>query len=240
MINISVPDYNRILSAVGYPVVTESDLELSKADIEQNIIEPCVRQYYSWFPLKNIQSYMISAAEFKFKFPNDNVFGVLDARLNPYNTDYGRSSSPFLNAINYHQGEVRKYGTRYDYGMTEANISKRAWDIAQASYLRALRVEVDQNNREVRGFSNDVGEVIITWAETSDDFSKIPWNRKEEVINLCQANLLRLLSMIRGQISTGTGDVEFNTQLLDDRADKLEEKVMNKWKAMSKVVVMRG
>ena len=240
MIDINVSDYNRILSAVGFPTVAESDLELTKADILQYVVEPCVRQYYSWFPIQNIKSYMISASEFQFPFPDENTFGVVDIRLNPYNTDYARSSSPFLNAINYHQGEVRKYGTRYDYGMTEANISKRAWDIAQASYLRATRYEVDQNNKIVRGYSNDIGELIITWAEMSDNFNNIPWNRKEEVINLCQSALLRYLVIIRDQITTDVGGTEFNTQVLSDRADSLEEKVMNKWKALSKVVVLRG
>ena len=240
MIDINVSDYNRILSAVGFPTVAESDLELTKADILQYVVEPCVRQYYSWFPIQNIQSYMISASEFQFPFPDENTFGVVDIRLNPYNTDYARSSSPFLNAINYHQGDVRKYGTRYDYGMTEANISKRAWDIAQASYLRATRYEVDQNNKIVRGYSNDIGELIITWAEMSDNFNNIPWNRKEEVINLCQSALLRYLVIIRDQITTDVGGTEFNTQVLSDRADSLEEKVMNKWKALSKVVVLRG
>lgn len=240
MIDINVSDYNRILSAVGFPTVAESDLELTKADILQYVVEPCVRQYYSWFPIQNIQSYMISASEFQFPFPDENTFGVVDIRLNPYNTDYARSSSPFLNAINYHQGDVRKYGTRYDYGMTEANISKRAWDIAQASYLRATRYEVDQNNKIVRGYSNDIGELIITWAEMSDNFNSIPWNRKEEVINLCQSALLRYLVIIRDQITTDVGGTEFNTQVLSDRADSLEEKVMNKWKALSKVVVLRG
>ena len=240
MIDINVSDYNRILSAVGFPTVAESDLELTKADILQYVVEPCVRQYYSWFPIQNIQSYMISASEFQFPFPDENTFGVVDIRLNPYNTDYARSSSPFLNAINYHQGEVRKYGTRYDYGMTEANISKRAWDIAQASYLRATRYEVDQNNKIVRGYSNDIGELIITWAEMSDNFNNIPWNRKEEVINLCQSALLRYLVIIRDQVTTDVGGTEFNTQVLSDRADSLEEKVMNKWKALSKVVVLRG
>ena len=240
MIDINVSDYNRILSAVGFPTVAESDLELTKADILQYVVEPCVRQYYSWFPIQNIQSYMISASEFQFPFPDENTFGVVDIRLNPYNTDYARSSSPFLNAINYHQGDVRKYGTRYDYGMTEANISKRAWDIARASYLRATRYEVDQNNKIVRGYSNDIGELIITWAEMSDNFNNIPWNRKEEVINLCQSALLRYLVIIRDQITTDVGGTEFNTQVLSDRADSLEEKVMNKWKALSKVVVLRG
>ena len=240
MIDIPISDYNRILTAAGYPIIKKKDLSLTKADILQYIVEPCVRQYYSWFPIQNIKSYMISASEFQFPFPDEDTFGVVDIRLNPYNTDYARSSSPFLNAINYHQGDVRKYGTRYDYGMTEANISKRAWDIARASYLRATRYEVDQNNRIVRGYSNDIGELIITWAEMSDDFNKIPWNRKEEVINLCQSALLRFLVTLRSQMDIEGVGSNFDNSELSDRADALEEKVMNKWKGLSKVVVLRG
>lgn len=239
MIDIPLLDYNRILTSAGFPVIREEDLELSKADILQYIIEPCVRQYYSWFPIKKIQSFMVSSADFRFPFPNENTFGVVDVRFNPQNTGFGRSNSPFLNAINFHNS-ARKYGTRYDYGMTEAEISKRAWDITRASALRSLRFEVDQGAREIRGFSNDVGEVIVTWAETSDDFNAIPWNRKEEVINLCQASLLRFLVTVRGQITTDVGGTEFDNSVLSDRADQLEEKVMTKWKALSKVVVIRG
>ena len=74
----------------------------------------------------------------------------------------------------------------------------------------------------------------------SNNFENIPWNRKEEVINLCQAALLRYLVTLRGQINIEGSGTEFDTSVLSERADALEEKVMNKWKSLSKVVVLRG
>lgn len=240
MEKISTIDYNRILTVVGYPVVSEEDLEISKADILEFIIEPAVRQYYTWFPIRNIQSFMIGSSIGEYKFPTDATFGVLDVRLNPQNTGYGRTSSPFLNSLNFQQNSARRYGTRNDYGFLDADIVKRSWDISRASQLRSVRFEVDANSRLLRVFSNDVGELVITWAETSDDFDEIPWNRKEEVINLAQAGLLRFLAMVRGQITVDVGGTEFDTGILTERANALEEKVMTKWKALSKVVVLRG
>lgn len=240
MIDISQSDYNLILTAIGYPAVKESDLEITKADILEYIVKPCVRQYWKWFPKTLIESKYVSASVAVFPFPNKDTFGVLDCRMNPYNTDYGRSSSPFLNAINYHEGHHRMYGTPYDYGMTEAELSKRAWDISRASYLRAVNIEVDRNNREVRIFTNDIGEVIITWAMISESFEDIPIKAKDEVIQLCQCYLLRFMADLRGQISQDDSGTSFDISGFNDRADALEDKVMTAWKGRSKGTIARG
>lgn len=240
MINISQSDYNLILTAIGYPAVKEADLELTKADILEYIVKPCVRQYWKWFPKTQIESHYVSSQVSTFPFPNKETFGVVACQFNPYNTDYGRSASPFVNYINYHEGHHRMYGTPYDYGMTEADISKRAWDISRASYLRSVRKEVDKNKREVRVYTNDIGEVVITWAMTSESFEDIPIDRKDEVIQLCQCYLLRFMADLRGQISQDDSGTSFDVSGLNERADQLEEKVMTVWKARSKVVIERG
>lgn len=239
MIDIPALDYNFILKAVGYPVVKEEDLEYNKEEILTYIIEPVVRSYFSWFPITETESHYVGAADFEFPFPSDDTFGVVDVRLNPNNSTIGVSSSPFLNAMNFHIGSRKKYGTDYDYGMEEAYYLKHSYDLSRIDDLRALKVEVDKNNRKVKGFANDNGELIITWAKSSNDFNKIPFDRKNEVLQLCQAELMRSIALIRSQLDPGTG-VTLNTDEFISRADSLEEKVMNKWKALSKVVVIRG
>ena len=241
MINIEAQDYNKIISVLGYPVVKEDDLELTKNEILVYLIEPVVRKYYSWFPLKKIESKMIGTGNFEFEFPDDDVFSCVDVRLNP--ESYGintRSVNPFINQIYYNKNTYASmYGTPYDYGVEAAKYLERAYDLSKLDQLRAIRFDIDMNRRILSGFSNDRGELLITWAKMSNDFNKIPINRKDEVIELCQAEILNYFAMLRSQIQTGT-NVDFNVDGFTSRAKDLEDRVMNKWKALSKTVIIRA
>lgn len=239
MMQIPPKDYNRIMKAVGYPVVKEQDLEYTKAEIIELIIEPIVETYYIWFPYRQIESKSVGVGEFEFDFPSKDVFGVEDIRFNPDMGGHGKTNSPFVNAINYTIANYNQYGTRYDYGMEAASYMEDSYDRTKMNNLRAVRFDIDSNARKVRGYSNDVGEIVITWKLMSYDFANIPLERRKEVIELCQAELMRSVALIRGQIDDGSGTT-LNTDDLISRADALEEKVWTKWKAMSKVAILRN
>lgn len=239
MMNVPLKDYNRILKAVGYPIVKEQDLEYTKAEIIELIIEPIVETYYIWFPYRRIESKYVGVGDFTFEFPSLEVFGVEDIRFNPDMAGHGRTNSPFVNAINYQIANFGQYGTRYDYGMEAASYMEDSYDRTKMNNLRTIRFDIDSNARTVRGYSNDTGEVIITWKVMSYDFADIPIERRKEVIELCQAELMRSVAMIRGQIDDGSGTI-LNTDDLISRADALEEKVWKHWKAISKTVILRN
>lgn len=236
---IPIKDYNRILKAVGYPVVKEQDLEYTKAEIIELIIEPIVETYYAWFPYRKIESKQVGVGDFEFAFPDKDVFGVEDIRFNPNMDGHGRTNSPFVNAINYSIANHYQYGTRYDYGTEAASYMEDSYDRTKMNNLRAIRFDIDSNARVVRGYSNDVGEIVITWKVMSYDFANIPIERRKEVIELCQAELMRSVAMIRSQIDDGSGTT-LNTADFNSRADALEEKVWTKWKSMSRVVILRN
>ena len=239
MIEIPTKDFNRIIKAVGFPVVRLEDIEYSKQEIIELIIEPIVETYYTWFPIRESESKFVGIGDFEFAFPDKATFGIEDVRFNPNINRFGRTDSPFVNSMNYQIANHNMYGTDYDYGMEEASYLNASYERTKLNNLRAIRFDVDKNARVVKGYSNDVGEIIITWKKMSNDFIDIPIEMKREVIELCQAELMRSVAMIRGQIDDGTGTT-LNSDDLMSRADALEEKVWNHWKAISKVVILRN
>lgn len=237
---ISDSDYQEILSELGFPVVSQDILEFSRDHIEDVFIFPAMREYFSWFPLKLVQSVRITG-DFTLDFPDEFTYGVIDARIST-GGEGAASGSPFLNEIMIKQRSGYgggMYGTPYDYGFTEARYMERSLQQAQMNTQRVKRLDIDEGNRTVTGYSNVSGELIITWAKYSDDFATIPFRRKTEVINLAKANVLRGFAMLRGQFSSDI-NVDFNADVFSRRADELYEKTMNKWKRMTKVVISRN
>ncbi len=226
---ISDNDYQEILSELGYPVVPLDDLEFNRPHIENNFIFPAMREYFTWFPLKETQSIHISG-NFSIDFPDDFTYGVIDARV-ATGMAGARTDSPFLNEIIIRQksSSMGMYGTPYDYGMTEASYMERSMKQAQMNYQRVKRLDVDEGAKKISGYSNITGELIVVWAKFSDNFSDIAFRRKTEVMNLAKANVLRGFAMLRGQFQSDI-NVDFNTDVFERRAEDLTSKTMDKWK----------
>lgn len=237
---ISDADYREILVEVGYPVVKEDELEFSREEIQDFFIFPAMRDYFSWFPIIQTESIYVSS-EFSVDFPDEKTYGIIDARINTAITGDGRTSSPLINSLYFKKSGMasKKYGTEYDYGVTEAKYMERAYNKAVNNYIRAKRLDVDQTSRTLSGFTTVNGELVIQWAKYSDNFNDIPFKRKSEVLNLAKSKLLKSLAMLRSQFDSDTG-TGFNTSDFMSRADDLEEKVMTKWKAISKVAIIRN
>lgn len=238
--HISDKDYFEILVEVGYPVVKEDELEYTREEIQDLFIFPAMREYFSWFPKIEVQTAFIGS-DFEFDFPDEKTYGVVDARINSSTSGTGRTESPFMNSLLYTQGSIshRKYGTPYDYGTTEAQYLERAYRKAGMNKVRVERLDVDNANRKLTGFSTINGELSIQWAKYSDNFDDIPFKKKSEVIKLSKAYLLRGLAMLRGQFNSDTG-MGFNSQEFISRAENLERSVLSKWRAVSKVAIIRS
>jgi len=240
--NIVIPDqyYKEILSEIGYPVIKEDDLEFSREDIMDTCIRPAIRLLFTWFPKKNIQHYPVTS-RFSIDFPSENTFGITDARLNTsaFGGATARSESAFVNHINYRQSTGSRYHSKYDYGTFEARVMERAEGKAAVNTYGSFKVDIDENERIATGYTNTPGELTITWAEMSTDFNEVPQSKLSDVLKLSKANVLRLFYMLRTQIEDDV-NIQFNISDFQDRADTLEEDVMERWRSISKVVVLRG
>jgi len=239
-INISDANYYEILVEVGYPVVKESDLEFTRQQLEDYFIFPAMREYFSWFPKIEYQTAYVASA-FSFDFPDETTYGIIDARINTAITGDGKTSSPFVNSLFFKNstGGSRMYGTDNDYGVSEARYLERSYKKATNNFIKAQRIDVDANLKKVTGYSTVNGELTIQWAKYSTNFDDIPFKRKTEVINLAKSKILRGFAMLRSQFDSDTGG-GFNTSDFISRADDLEEKTMEKWRAISKVAIIRN
>lgn len=237
-ITIEDQDYHEILTPVGYPFVAESDLEFDATEIKQHFILPAMREYFKWFPFTEITAQTVSN-RFEIAYPDLTTFGVVDARLNASPPGGTSVSNPLINELLYTRRSTGRYGIRHNYDMTQARIIEKMENQSFINYGRAFRVMINKQNRTVTGYTTITGELAITWAKYDSEFSSIPFNHVRDVIKLSQAYLLQGIGELRGQSANNT-EVEFNAQNFLDKASKLEEEVMERFKAHTKVVLMRG
>lgn len=243
--DIIIPDniYNRILTCVGYPVISEDDLGVSQENILDLFIGPALKNvYYKWFPILGREEYDIDTS-FSIDFPDDETFGVVDSRLvwRGSSTTFGQSNVFFdLNKVDMQSSFGRnKWNTGNDYGYTQVYYSKRAFEKARINDRKSLKQWIDYNNRKIEGYTNTGARLAVTWAKWSNNWSGVQFKFEEDAIKLCQSYILQYFGNLLNQ---GTGDLptELNGDSMIDRAETLYDEVITKFKEYSKVVIMRG
>lgn len=236
---ISPEHFNRVLKPIGYPLITDKDIEFTAESVKDLAIWPAMEEYYIWFPIKEITSQRVDT-NFSIPFPDDATYGVIDARINVSGyTGISKTASPFQNELLYKHSTNGKYNTVYDYGFDEVRIAELMKVQANSNFQGTKRIDVNIANRTVEGFSNVGGELLITWAKYSTSFNDIPFKRVRDVIKLAQANLMEMVGMLRGQQNNNT-NVEFDYEMFIDKAETYREEVLEKFKQFSKVAVLRG
>lgn len=241
-ITIDKKRLEEILVSIGFPIVTLDDIGLSEAQIKDYIIYPAMREFYKWFPIKNPQTYTVGNS-FTIDFPNANTFNVVDVRMIPYKSSGNTITGNIFvdqSFINFPQRGGR-YGTPYNYDSEIANVYQRMEQQSYIDYGKAVKFNVDEVNKQLKGYVNANSTISVTWAEYSDNFNTVPYNFIYDVIRLSQANLLRFLGNLRNQ--TSEIDISGSNVSGDNfitEADRLEELIMERWRGLSKVVLIRG
>lgn len=245
LINIDEQYFNEIITVIGYPVITvndnESDIELSKKQIEELVLLPAIREYYNWFPYVVMEEQQISGG-FEIDFPDDETIGVIQASLNT--NIFGASSlyptgNPIINAAYYTYNQaMSKYGP-YDYNSKGALWQMRAEQQTTIEMMKAFRFNVDKHTRKVRGYSNMASRLLISWAKYSENFDDIPQIRIPEVIKFCQSKLLETIGNIRSMQNSESPN-SFNYEQMLTRAKELKAESLDLWKLKTKICVMKG
>ena len=238
---ISDADYNRILTAIGYPLIAATDLNLTDDQIKTLFILPVLTDtYYVLFPIiANTQVTITSS--FSIAFPDDYTFGVVDARVNtrPYSGS-AKVANPIINDLIITIGgrSQKKWGTPYDYGFSQVKIMERMERDAIVEDEKAIKIHVDIANRVLEGYSNTYGELSITWAKYSNDFNDIKFQLKADAIKLAQARLLEYLGMLREQ-AVNDLPTELDGSEFLSKSESYREEVLEKWHKHTKVVMLR-
>lgn len=257
-ISISDQEYMIVASELGIPFLREEELEYNRDIIIDICIKPAIDQYYAFFPIiideavPHIgpnQEYFVEY----HTFPDDPsavaykgipymtlgagggtsaVYGTgaFSFMREQYTSGYmGGSSFGFGRGLTYSK-PVPGFTGRSNGDFMSSYILGRA---AQQGYINYNRREYDRdvfknNKRYVHGFASTGGALNIHWMCMSTDYSRIDYWMLSEVRKLCTANALRNLAALRALIKPSDNN-PIDYARMDSRADKLEDKVLDRW-----------
>jgi hypothetical protein len=245
MSELTLPDdiYFRIMTAMGYPIVTEEELGVTREQIEDLLILPALKNvYFKWFPKQEFDSHRITT-QFDIDFPDEFTWGIIDLRLNtnPYWATQ-KTGNPLINEMSIKissGGYNNMWNSGNDYGYSAAEYSQRALRQSVVDTYKGFKKTIDYKNRKVTGYTNVSGELSITWAKFSYDWADVDFRFEEDTIKLAQSYVLQYFGQIRNQINTNNAD-ELDGGDLIDRAETLYSEVMEAWRGYPKVTILRG
>ena len=245
MANIIVDDdiLRRIKSRVGFPMLDEAILD--DEEIKIYAIAPALEEYFRWFPIQERYHQNVNNS-FSVPFPDDFTFGAMDTRVI-------NSTPSGINSITGNRMldivTVNRYNRAYSYysrnnrqftntGITRAFENERQLRNVTMAKTDVSRVIVNHDERVVTGYTTESATLHVIWAKYSHTFSSVRFERKEEVIKLCQSYLLQHLSDATGLFTNNNVDVDFDSSKLQSNAEDLREEVLKDWREFTKVIAL--
>jgi hypothetical protein len=232
----------QIKKVLAYP--KKENIILSDDEIKQFAVFPAMTQYFIKFPVKETIE-LQSSDLLTIPFPDTYTYGLVDCRVVDVGTIGGTGSS-FWDIIAYQRmgvsGNMKSYGKRgfNPNALYQQRINQQYAMKSQMNLLATIKFNVDYPNRQVIVYSSTTGKVNITWAKYSTDFEDILFQRKFDVIQLAQANLLDHFADTFGIISDGSLDVNFNIESIRTRATALRTEITDKWMSFPTVIMLKN
>ena len=233
----------RITASLGAPILNvKEDLLLDDEIVRDLFITPALQMYFTYWPLKLKEEYSING-QTDIPFPNDNVYGVSEARvaLLQQNSQFGKN--PFINEVIRRQvSSFNSYGRtpygRDPYISAGILIKEQAEQLSYITLRQAGSFNLDLSGRRLWGFSNVAGNLVIDWAMWSKNWADIKFEHIEDVIKVCKMYALDFVGGIRKQSDPNTGVTADGTSFLEE-ADKIREEIIEKrWRGRVPVVVL--
>lgn len=256
IVNISDDDYDLCIQCLGYPFITEDELEYTREQITNLAIKPALDEYFKWFPKVDIQTFPLSSASVKeVQFPED-AYDVVHFDVQQGGASLGGGA--ITNTL-WRSFEDGFYGVMNIGSITGSYFGTRAPTTSTSSinsYLSAraaMQGVVNYNTRtDFRKYEKDgkmyaafystkggVGEVH--WAMRTHNFDDIEFAQRNNVINYCAANVKLLFANLRKQIKTDIpGQYDYGTWISE--ANDVKDKITTEWKEIVKSsgAVLRG
>jgi len=233
-ITITDAHLNEIKEALAYPSVEE--VILTDPQIKTLCITPALRIYFTKFPKKAVTTgSLTTSGEVEVAFPDAYTFGVVDARI----TD--KLSNDSANTGNFWElASFNKYGLsarKRTYGIEGYNpnflrqqkITEMQAERSVRDNVEAIRIKVDIEDRVISFFTNQTCKYFIEWAKYSDDFSDVKFQRINDVIDLCKANVKEQLADTVGLVTNASLDITINADELRSQASELRDPIIEKW-----------
>jgi hypothetical protein len=239
LVQIRDTDIKRILLAVGGPVLSVEDLEITKDDILELVVLPALEVHFSYFPIEIVQEVSM-AGSVTIPYPDpDLTIGLCSAQIsmdigNPNNP----SISPFINDRNYQRGGLMRQG-QYDMEAVDGNMMTRLAAQGAINLLSTRHLRLDPTLKVLNGFTSASGIARLVWANMSLNVDDVPIFNKNDFIRFCQANILEVLGTVRESLKL-SDDVQMNGQAMQDKAKELRDEILDTWRTTTKVAISRG
>jgi hypothetical protein len=233
-VTVSDSDLKEVKSCLGYPLIDEFDWGTDTDSFITDFILPkVIRMYFTYFPIVKESNHVVNQA-FEIDYPYADVFRVFQHFFNYNTVNYG-SMSPFI--LQAQVLQQRPFSENQSY-LSSAEVMTR-WSTYESmiDYIKAVRVTDYPNERKVRGSSNIAGELLIKWASSTEDFSDIQYNKKDDAIKLAQGYLLKEAARLRSQAVITSSKVSINTDVLLRDGEAYIQEVTQSWKSRGFAVV---
>lgn len=249
--------YNQILTAIGYPVVRQEDLDdnlLTKADITELVIKPSLVEFCKFFPDRQNIVITTSGAGGVQQYSNDIselAFAMYYYKFSPASTTISNGSlmnqgnfyaNPFYSAsqvISVGGGSsISRYGTPFPYGAEQILYQQRFYQKSVESANKVYYAQFDDRERLINFKSSIAGNFEITLALIRTDIEQIEYQYRQSFIRYCKGALKLQLADILGLSQTDL-PVQLEVADLKDDGKELMEKELTYWREASLHVLMR-
>lgn len=254
---IDEEDYQRCIEVLGYPFITEDELEYTRDEITRLAIKPALEEYFHWLPPTKITTVSVgNTSKQTVDMPTD-CYAVINLGLQQAGfANTNGYSSPLFFALEqslyggFTSGAAMNNGVRVSsLGMKNgnaivSNMQNRALQQALVNYNR--RVHYDGPYRKADGssyievYSNTPGELNILWARKSLDFNDVAYANRTRVIEYAQACIKELFANIRRQAKSDVpGQIDYGKWL--DEARDTKKSITDEYKKLVKYGgILRG
>ena len=203
-------------------------------------------RYFTKFPKKNTVEYDANSdSSLTVNFPDDYTFGVMDCRVVNVGM-LGGTGNSFWDIISFQlmgvSGNSSSYG-KPGYnpnGLYQQRYNQRFAMKSQINSLATIKFNIDLTNRQIIAYTSTTGRINITWAKYSTSFEDIKYQRKFDVIQLAQAELLDHVADTFGLTTDETLEVDINVDKIRDRAKMLRDEIIENWKQFPTVILLKG
>ena len=216
---ITEDDYALCLKCLGYPFISESELEYTRSQITNLAIKPALQRYFKYFPKTIIKTYPVVPGKQGDEVFPDGAYDIIHFSLQQ--AGQGMNGAAIGNPLLYYWSETvpnamsSGFGTYANSGKSaltnssglDVYLNGRAMRQALTNYGR--RVHVRKERMEDGKFhalftSTTAGTAEIHYAVQTLDFNDVELARRPEVLKLCEAEIKLLFGNLRRQIK---GDI---------------------------------
>lgn len=251
---IVIPDeeYDIIMSGIGYPFITDEELEYPREDIIRLAIKPVLDEYSKWFPEVHVNSYFVGANLIEENFPTlegQEPFEVVRYSLQQNGSSAGIGS--ITNTLLWGLTDGYLYGNTTGGGFSYSGINSgnpglgtgfETYSTTLASkqgvmnYKRRVHFEQfvrQDGTRYFEAYSTIPGTLQVWFGYRIHDWSRIDLARLPEARQFATANVKKLFVNLRSQAKSDIpGNVDWGSW--KSEADSEIDRVRSDWKTLTK------